>query len=306
MTSSRTLALAILLTSAALITGCASPSVPGGSGNPGSGSTGYDDIVASAPVASAAEIEANPWARAVRDAGVLRVGGTDLARLWSLKDPTTGKLEGFDAGLSQMLSRYILGEVHTELTPVSVDTRETLLQNHAVDAVFATYSITPKREAKVDFAGPYYQSGASILVRSDTTNIRDVADLAGKTVVTQSNSTGVTALREHAPDAHVVTFPDNVQCVSALTQRRVDAYVIDESILLSNAVSTPGLKVVGTPFTSDPYGIGLPKESGAKAFVNQWLSRIIADGSWARLWKATIGTVVEGSAPTPPVPVPAG
>ena len=53
--------------------------------------------------------------------------------------------------------------------------------------------------------------------------------------------------------------------------------------------------MVGQPFTQEPYGIGLPKDDpSAKQFVNAWLQKIYADGSWAKLWKATIGTVVAG------------
>jgi len=35
-------------------------------------------------------------------------------------------------------------------------------------------------------------------------------------------------------------------------------------------------------------------------FVNDWLTKIYADGSWAKLWKATVGTVVQGDPPPPP------
>jgi glutamate transport system substrate-binding protein len=78
--------------------------------------------------------------------------------------------------------------------------------------------------------------------------------------------------------------------------------VIDEAILISNASANPGAyKIVGEPFTTEPYGIGVPLDDPtAKQFVNDWLTKIYADGSWARLWKATVGTVVQGEAPAPP------
>jgi glutamate transport system substrate-binding protein len=34
--------------------------------------------------------------------------------------------------------------------------------------------------------------------------------------------------------------------------------------------------------------------------VNTWLKEIEANGSWAKLWKATLGTVIPGNAPAPP------
>ena len=63
-------------------------------------------------------------------------------------------MAGFDAGLSQLLAKYIIGEPRENLSQVTVDTRETLLQNNSVDVIFATYSITPKRRRKSGFRRP--------------------------------------------------------------------------------------------------------------------------------------------------------
>jgi glutamate transport system substrate-binding protein len=34
--------------------------------------------------------------------------------------------------------------------------------------------------------------------------------------------------------------------------------------------------------------------------VNDWLQKIYADGSWAKLWQATVGSVVKSDPPAPP------
>ena len=39
----------------------------------------------------------------------------------------------------------------------------------------------------------------------------------------------------------------------------------------------------------DNYGIGLPKDSDGVAFVNAFLKKIEDDGTWAKLWKISIG-----------------
>jgi glutamate transport system substrate-binding protein len=84
-------------------------------------------------------------------------------------------------------------------------------------------------------------------------------------------------------------------------QGRADAYVLDQGILVSDASTNPAVKVVGQPFTQEPYGIGVPlSDPSAKQFVNDWLQKIYADGSWGKLWQATIGTVVKDAPPTPP------
>ncbi len=301
--------LALAAAALALVAGCAgtpgTTPTSGGEAPAGSfdsGNADYDAIINGGSVADAAIVDGNEWAKAVKAAGVLKVGGTETSNLFSLLDPTTGLAVGFDAGLSQLLSRYILGDAKTELTQVTVDTREDLLVNNQVDVVFATYSITPKRLERINFAGPYYQSQAAILVKSDNTTINSVADLAGKTVATQASSTGVTVLESEAPEATILELPDHTQALTAVQQGRADAYVIDQALLLNALVSNDDVKIVGEPFGPvDAYGIGVNKENDAKEFIDAWLQTVIDDGTWLNLWKATIGAKTGTDiVPTPP------
>ncbi len=81
----------------------------------------------------------------------------------------------------------------------------------------------------------------------------------------------------------------------------MDAYVLDQGgVLLGNSKADPEVSVVGEPFTEDPYGIGLNKDSDALDFVNGFLEAIESDGTWEKLYTATIGQVIEGEVPTPP------
>ena len=70
----------------------------------------FDALIASGPVADADAIAASEWATAVKEAGVLRVGGTRTSFLFSQMDETDNGVRGFDAGLYQLLARYILGD----------------------------------------------------------------------------------------------------------------------------------------------------------------------------------------------------
>ena len=84
----------------------------------------FDELIASGITADDADIEESEWASAVKEAGVLRVGGTRTSFLFSQLDETDDGLRGFDAGLYQLLARYILGdETKFELTQVTSDTR---------------------------------------------------------------------------------------------------------------------------------------------------------------------------------------
>ncbi|GAA0369222.1 glutamate ABC transporter substrate-binding protein [Actinoallomurus spadix] len=273
------------------------PPAPGAAGPPGD----YQRVIDSAPVAPASAIPSGSLMAKIKSRGTLIVGGTDTAALFSLKDPVSGKTTGFDAALSAMLAKYITGKPNTKLVQVTVNTREALLQNGTVDAVFATYTITPERAKKIAFAGPYYSSGEAILVKKGNTRITRPADLNGRTVCTESSSVAADDVKKVAPSAKIILFEQNSQCVQAVEDGRADAYVLDQAILLGDAYRDPKVKVVGQPFTSEPYGIGLPKASPEmKSFVDDWLKLIQSNGTWAKLWHATIGTAVGGNPPAPP------
>jgi glutamate transport system substrate-binding protein len=252
----------------------------------------FDSLLAAGDVADDATVSGSTWAQKIKDAGTFRLGGVQTSTLFASLDETDNKLRGFDAGLAQLLVRYILGdESKYEFTKVTSDTRESVLQNDQVDAVFATYSITDKRKEVISFAGPYYSTQQGILVLADNSDINSVDDLAGKTVAAQSGSTGPSILAEYAPTATVQEFTTDEEARTALEQGRVDAYVIDATMQMSSIVKNPGkYRLAGDSFgPEDPYGIGLQLDSDGVAFVNTWLKKIEDEGTWAKLWKICIG-----------------
>ena len=138
-------------------------------------------------------------------------------------------------------------------------------------------------------------------MKTGNTEIKSVEDLAGKTVIVGANTPAVTEIPKRVPTAKVVQFGTDPQAVQALTQGRGDAYVQDITLLASDAKSNPQITVVGNPFTSEPYGIGLKHDDAEmKKFVNNWLTTIQKQGLWAEIWKSSLGTVVKSEAPEPP------
>ena len=286
-------------------TGADGRAVSSSSSSASAGAVDYNTVINSGPVAADDVVASSAWASAVKEAGVLKTGGTKTAPVFSLEDATTGEVSGFDTAIGQVLARYIIGGTNDartllDITQVTSDTREVVLGNGSVQAVIATYTITPERAKKIDFAGPYYSSGQAVLVRADETKITGVSDLAGVKVAVQSGSSSITALQKAAPQAEQTPFNDHNTCLSALETKQVDAYVVDESLLLSAMQGSDAFKIVGEPFTQDPYGIGLPQGSDAKAFVNAFLKEIYDDGTWEKIWQATIGVITGGDAPKPP------
>lgn len=312
--SRRTFVGAGLAASAAIALAACSSDGASGPGSPsGDASTSsatkidadaFRSLVGSGPVADDATVAGSSWAQAIKGRGTLLLGGVETSTLFSQLDDTDGKDYGFDAGLSQLLTRYVLGDASAyKLTQVTSDTRESVLQNGQVDCVFATYSISDDRKKVVSFAGPYYESRQGILVAQDNADIQGIEDLAGKNVAVQSGSTGPDLLSEAAPDAKQQLFQTSSEAEEALSQGRVDAYAFDLTLLESVVAEQPeSFKIVGDPFGPvDPYGIGLPLDSDGVSFVNSFLQQVEDDGTWAKLWQIAIGDRTNQiTAPEPP------
>lgn len=252
----------------------------------------FDALVSNGITATDEEIQASEWASAVKKAGVLRVGGVRTSYLFSQLDETDGKIRGFDAGIWQLLAYYILGDSSKyEITQVNSSTRESVLRTGQVDCVLATYSITPARQEVISFAGPYYVSKQGILVKNKYKKIKTLDDLAGKLVATQTGSTGPALLKQYAPKAKVLEFATDQEARTALDQGRVNAYVTDYTLLLSTMVKNPGsYQFAGDVFgPEDNYGIGVPLNSDGVDFINNFLKKIEANGTWTKLWKVSLG-----------------
>ena len=252
----------------------------------------FNALVASVEPAADDVIDANPWASAIKSAGKFRLGATRTSTIFSQLDEQDGKVYGFDAGIYLGLVRYILGDENAyEYTQVTSDTRESVLQNDTVDAVFASYTITDKRKQVISFAGPYMTTQYAILVLDGNTDINSVDDLAGKKVAVQSGSTGPEVVGEFAPEAEIQEFSKDDECRAALEQGRVDAYVVDNTLQMGSIVKNPGkYRIAGEPFGPEEYlGIGVQLDNAdAIDFINDFLKKFEDDGKWDELYKIVV------------------
>ncbi|QIZ97209.1 MULTISPECIES: glutamate ABC transporter substrate-binding protein [unclassified Leifsonia] len=303
ITRRKATAAGVLLAAVTLaVTGCSSgtTSLPGSSSS--SSSSSADSPFADAPVAKADLILPGSTMEKIKKRGKLIVAEALDAPLLSQQDPTNpDQVTGFDADLAKLLATYILGKPNVEIVPPASETREAMLQNGTVDVVFNTYTITEERATQIDFAGPYFESGLAVAVKSDNTSIKSVKDIDGKNVIVGANTPAVTEVPKVAPKAKVTAFATDPAAVQALIQGRGEAYVQDYTLLASDAASEKQIKVVGEPFTKEPYGIGLQHgDSDFKSFINDWLKTIQKGGQWGKAWKTTLGTVTDSAIPTPP------
>jgi glutamate transport system substrate-binding protein len=241
-------------------------------------------------------------------AGKMTVGTKFDQPLFGLKNPLTGSIEGFDVEIAKLVAQGIYGgsiedaAKHITFVETPSNVREISIQQNKVDMVVATYTINNARKQVVDFAGPYYIAGQDIMVRKDDNSIKSVTDLNGKKVCSVQGSTSLANVRAKAPQADLsISFDVYSKCADALKDGRVQAETTDNVILLGLVKDNKDtFKVVGNPFTTEPYGIGIKKGDDAfRSFINDRLEAAYKDGSWAAAFNRTVGTAGV-TAPTPP------
>jgi glutamate transport system substrate-binding protein len=83
----------------------------------------------------------------------------------------------------------------------------------------------------------------------------------------------------------------------------VEAVTTDNTILAGFVQQSAGAyKLVGKPFSDEPYGIGIKKGDEAfRTFLNDRIEAIEKSGEWKKAFEATLGKL-DLEAPTPPKP----
>ena len=201
------------------------------------------------------------------------------------------------SGLDVDVARYVAGKLGVDaddITFVEARTtdREKLLQQHSVDLVVATYSITDARKQVVDFAGPYFVAGQSLLVRRANFDIDGPQSLDNSDWQLCSVADSTPAQKIKSSYAKSVTLQEKrsyPECITALKDQQVDAVTSDDVILAGYAAQQPDqLKVVGAPFSTERYGIGLAKGDDRRAKVTEALRSMVSDGTWQRIVQSNL------------------
>ncbi len=217
------------------------------------------------------------------------------------KDPATGEIAGFDIEIAKIIAEALgIDEDDIEFKETVSANREPFIKARTVDLVIASYSITDERRKVVSQAGPYYETGQQLLVRSDDSSINGPDDLTGKKVCSVSGSTSIKTVEEKY-GAAPAPFATYTECVQQLINKSVDAVTTDGAILLGYVAKQPDkLKVVGDPFSQERYGIGFAfGDTQMCEFLIDALQAAFDDGSWAQAFADTLG---KSGVSAPPVP----
>lgn len=268
-------------------------------------------VTAASAVVLALAVSATACGSDDKDGGSSGGGGKKIAIGIKYDQPGLGQktpqgYSGFDVDVAKYVAKKLgYNEDQIEWKESKSADRETMLQRGDVAFIAATYSITPERAEKVDFAGPYLLAHQDVLVRADDDGIKSPADLNSKKLCSVTGSTSAQNVKDKlAPKANLQQYPTYSACLTGLQNKAIDALTTDDSILAgyaSQAQFKGKFKLGGFKMTNENYGIGVKKGSDLKAKINKALEDMVADGSWDKAVKANFGPANYQNEPAPKI-----
>ncbi|MHB8072875.1 transporter substrate-binding domain-containing protein [Desulfosporosinus fructosivorans] len=218
--------------------------------------------------------------KAIKDRGVLKVGVKVDVPNFGYKDPKTGKIEGFEIDLANVISKKIIGTEKIEAQAVTAKTRGPLLDSGDVDLVIATFTVTEERKKSYNFSDAYFVDGVRLMVKKDA-GIASLKDLDGKKIGVAQSATSKKAIQEQADKVgakisflEYATYPE---IKTALVSGRVDCFSVDGSIL--SGYLDDSTVILADSFSPQDYGVASKKgNDGLAKLVNTTIADLKTSG----------------------------
>ncbi|MBQ3312142.1 transporter substrate-binding domain-containing protein [bacterium] len=194
----------------------------------------------------------------IQQRGILVVGVSSDIVPFGYKN-ANNEYEGFEIDLAKQIAKLLLyDENKIEFVSVEPANRIMMLNSGQADMIIATMTITPKRMNVVDFSNSYYNAGQTALV-NDKSKIKSLSDLANKKVGVAFGTTAFDGIKEVVPTANLVGFKTYQQAINALKAEEIDAFALDDTILIGYAMKDKSLRMLNQRYTQEPYGIAFRK-----------------------------------------------
>jgi polar amino acid transport system substrate-binding protein len=172
-----------------------------------------------------------------------------------------GEIFGLEPDLAGILAKAMNVKVKFVTKPFN----ELLpaLQTGQVDMIMSGMTITPERNLKVAFVGPYFISGKAFLTKKETIAYAKKAEDANNPntkIVTLKGSTSQAFAEAFLDKTTLFTTGTYDEAVDMILQDKVQAMIADYPICVVSVFRYPeaGLLSVVTQLTYEPIGIAIP------------------------------------------------
>lgn len=196
-----------------------------------------------------------------------------------------GEYTGFDLDLAEEVASRLGLEYKAQ--PVAWDSKDMELESGNIDCIWNGFTITG-REDDYTWTTPYMANKQVFVVANDS-DIKSQADLAGKVVEVQADSSAEAALKENQDLANtfgqLLTTPDYNTAFMDLEQGAVDAVAMDVIVAgYQIKQRNADFKILDDSLSEEEYGVGFKKgNTELRDKVQGALEEMAADGTLAKI-----------------------
>jgi ABC-type amino acid transport substrate-binding protein len=267
---------------------------------------------------AAAATQAVSTLERIRTSGMLKLGYRIDARPFSYQEPAVPA--GYSVELCQNLAESVKNELNVpavtiKWVPVTVDNQLRAVEQHEIDVLCGSVSVTLQRRKQVDFSAPIFPGGVGALVRSDAPR-QLVNILAGKaqdyrptwravalnilreqTFATISGTTAEQWVNQRGNqlqvEFQVTPVPSYDAGVQAVVDRKASAFFGERAALLEEArrhSSASRLTVIDRQFTYEPLALVVARgDDDFRLLVDRSLSRFYSSPGFGTMYTKWFG-----------------
>ena len=214
------------------------------------------------------------------DGGTLIVGfDQDFPPMGFVGDD--GEYTGFDLELAQEVAKRLGLEYKAQ--PIAWDSKDMELESGNIDCIWNGFTMTG-REDDYTWSTPYMDNSQVFVVAADS-GISSLADLAGKVVEVQTDSSAEAALKDNAELSATFgtlqTTPDYNTAFMDLEQGAVDAIAMDVIVAgYQIQQRNADFKILDDSLSEEEYGVGFKKgNTELRDKVQSTLEEMAEDGT---------------------------
>ncbi len=192
-----------------------------------------------------------------------------------------GKIIGLDADIATMIAQNM--KVKIKFSPMEFSELLPALEAGLVDMVISGMTMTPERNLKVAYVGPYYISGKGVLTKAK--NIASLQDSDGLNkpefkVAALKSSTSKIFVEKVISKATLITTDSYQDAIDSLFQNKIDALIADYPFCAFSAFRyrDKGLIAGEARLTFEPLGIALPEDTLLINWLQNFMGVLEASG----------------------------
>ncbi len=216
--------------------------------------------------------------------GLLRTGVVnDLGKPFAFIQ--NGEMAGFDIELAKRFAAY----TGREFTPVPLPFGSLIasISTNKIDMITASMFITEERKKQIDFSEPYFEAGASLIVRksdmeqSQPGMLTVLDDIADKKIGVFTGTVHDAFIAKKYPQARIFRYEGTADMMLSVKSNKIDAAMFDLITAKLILKHNPDLGLLSDQVLTLPLGMGFNKENPAlRDDFNSFLKEIKSDGAY--------------------------